>query len=184
MSKKRAFQEFLNGSDSEDEKDNTHKRAQFDKFTDPSCLAEKLATKRKRIKKEQDKGKLFATDMYNFPLEKTEYELLKTNYNEKDDKKNIEFLQNECNIITVEYINFKYKGKTNSGFSAIYKFLACCKYCKEWLEVKLKNIGWNQNMTSYNPSAVSNSCKELQESTIECYKIACKQMIQFLKFKE
>ena len=183
MSKKREFKDFLNSSDSEDEKDDAHKKAQFDQFTDPSCLAEKIATKRKRIKKEQNKGKLFANDMYNFPLEKTEYDQLQTNYNETNEK-SIEFLQDECNIINVDYINFKYKGKTNSGFSAIYKFLACCKYCREWLELKLKDIGWNKNMTSYSPSAVSNSCQELQESTVECYKIACKQMIQFLKFKQ
>ncbi len=66
----------------------------------------------------------------------------------------------------------------------VWDFMAAASHCEQWLNSQLKNMGWNLNMTGYNPIGVSQSTEELLGATLECYKMAAKQMLRLVESRQ
>jgi len=91
----------------------------------------------------------------------------------------LERLQKVANEMTIDSIGYVRMAKT-AGFYAVMDCLQAMGHCTEWLEGRLNRVGWKRNMTGYIPTAVSHSTNEILPATLECYKMAIKQMIQFV----
>lgn len=175
----KSFQDFLKVNENEKKLSKEEKKQQLEKFTDPICLQEKKKKTAARCKDNANNNKTFAIDTFNEDFTQKDIDLIQSSIM-TDNLVTNDFLIDQMNKISIDYIDFTYK--PSGGFGAIFEYIKCASICKEWLAKNLKLIGWKQNMSNYDPIAVSNSCSELQNSTIECYKMCCKQMINYLKF--
>ena len=73
---------------------------------------------------------------------------------------------------------------SSNAMAVVCHFIQCAEICQQWLTTELSAIGWKTNMTSYHPLSVSHSTKELTRASLECFKMACKQMILVLEYKD
>lgn len=154
----------------------------LERFTDPVKKKKKKHKQAQHLKAQQTKnimrGKELAQHHFNTPFTQTYIDLIQ---NEIDKPQSIECLQ--AYVVNAKVEDIKYVSvASKDGLVCVFNFIACASFCKSWLKIQLKNIGWQNNMTNYNPIAVSHSPPELLSATIECFKMACKQMIRYLHF--
>jgi hypothetical protein len=62
----------------------------------------------------------------------------------------------------------------------VLDFIMGAGVCAQWLQEELHNIGWQCNMTGFNPISSSHSTVELLRSTMACRDMAKKQMALYL----
>jgi hypothetical protein len=153
----------------------------LDRFTDP---VKKIKKKRKREQEETEKrknicmsGKEFAKDQFNEPMTTMSYDLVKSYIEKPPDQT---FLTQRMTEVDQNDIGHQ-KSNSKDGLSGVFDFILCAGKCMQWLDIELKKIGWKKNMTNYNPVSVSHSSSEVQEASIECFKMACKQMMRYLE---
>ena len=157
----------------------------LDNLTDP---VKKKKRKRKREQKVQEKrkkicmsGKEFARDHFNEPPTEEKQEMVRDFVRPKTlSTPELEKKIQEVDIEDIGYVKLEHKG----GMACVFDFILCAGKCDKWLQQELKIVGWKKNMTNYNPISVSHSANEVQEATVECLKMACKQMIQYQKSKQ
>lgn len=156
----------------------------FDRFTDPKRKKRKKEIQEKSAEEKRQEilslGKLHAKDFFNEqpskddlknwqryvvapPSEEKLDQLLKSMQECKDCK--------DCNT----HIQFQSVG-ISRGLYCVFNFLHCVLHCKKWLQERLLELGWKENVTGYDPICVSHSINELLPAMIECYKMAIKQM--------
>jgi hypothetical protein len=153
----------------------------FSRFTDPTIKKKKTEIKEKKKKEKKSKNlnadKIFAKNVFNKPLNSSERQMVSRNLlpgfsfiSKEDLKKRLE---------SVSKSEIGYKIKTERGLNCVFGFINCASHCNQWLERELKKIGFVQNATGYDPICVSHSCVELLHSTVECLKMAIKQLMRF-----
>ncbi len=155
------------------------------RFSNP---VNKRKRKEKKEKREEEKkakivndGKLFAVDQFNTEPTKEELEMWRGFVDEPmPSLDELTRLQEAATTMTTDSIGYVRMEKT-TGFFAVMDCLQAMGFCAEWLENKLRRIGWKRNMTGYVPTAVSHSTNEILGATLECYRMAIKQMILFVK---
>ncbi len=157
------------------------------KLTDPVKLRKKAHKKQtaKAIRARQicSLHKQYANQHYNLALNQQTYEHLRLYI---------------CrpNHITKEVLTEVIRNKTppeftsptaevdpNNSLAVVLQFIKCAQFCQAWLNKELVNIGWTENMTNYEPLSVSHSSPELIKATLECFKMACKQMILVIDYE-
>lgn len=157
----------------------------LDRFTDPS---KKRKRKEKKEKHEEEKkiklvnaGKRWAKDAFNTPPT-TDDLVLWAKFVEPPvpTLADLEHLHTAAEHLTVEGIGYEPLAKTG-GFFAVMDCLNAMVHCSGWLKDRLARVGWKINMTGYEPTAVSHSTNEVLPATLECYRMAIKQMILFVK---
>lgn len=103
-----------------------------------------------------------------------------------------EFLKNQlssCDIIT-ELDSLKtddlltnawtsHFDKSDDINEAVSKYFACLSFCNNWLLEKLEYIGWQENKTGFEPFRDCSSISQLVNGAMECYRIACKQLLRY-----
>jgi len=63
-------------------------------------------------------------------------------------------------------------------FHCIFELVEAVEKCGQWLRDRLRELGWTENATGYDPADVSASANELRGATLECYKMAVKQLLR------
>jgi hypothetical protein len=155
------------------------------RFTDPvkkkKKRQKKLSEEEQKCKDIQSVGKKYHVDFYNNPLTEKEYNLFKSFVVSSPENINCNEILDKLQNANIEDIPFT-KQNNKRGLSYVLGFIVCSAECVNWLNKRLCEVGWTKNMTSYNPVAVSHSVEEVVEATLECYKMACKQMIIFKQY--
>lgn len=155
----------------------------FDRFTDPKKKrkrkAKKLETEHERRQHNFNMGKKFAKHHFNEVPSAEDAQLWRNFVIEP--LPSINFLQKELTEVTIEKIGYQKMSRTD-GIFAVVDFLAAAEYCSDWLEKQLRAAGWKRNMTGYVPITVSHSTNELLMATLECYKMAIKQMMRLHEY--
>lgn len=136
-------------------------------------------------KKQCLRDKLFASDFFNEPLTQKEFDLLypfalsedKIQTKAQDMYDKLEQASFVSTLLVPPQTAARISDEEQ--FAGVFEFIIFSHTCVEWLNSHLEQIGWKCNMTKYNPICVSHSVNELRESTIECLKMACKQMLRF-----
>jgi len=151
----------------------------LDRFTDPvkkKKKKQKIAAKKEKKRSDiQSAGKKYHGDVFNVPLSPKQMALLKPFVTKKLSPEDLKARIEDATVEDIPYT--PQKGK--DGLSYVFGFILCSSECATWLNHKLEEIGWVRNMTLYNPVAVSHSITEVTQATIECYKMACKQMLRY-----
>ena len=165
---------------------NTDDEEKLHRFTDPVKRQKKVNQRQIRKKEKQQKicnrHKKYANQFYNLALNKETYEHLLT-------------LVVQPFIVSKNEVLTKLETQTAPVFeeppsidhsnpmAVIGNFIKCAEVCQQWLNLQLSSIGWKTNATNYHPLAVSHSTTELTKATLECLRMACKQMILVLDYK-
>lgn len=158
----------------------------LERFTDP---VKKRKRKEKKEKKEDDKrqkivndGKKWAKDEFNTPP--TPEQLVMWNQYVDATRAlsiaELERLVEESQALTTEFIEYQNLPKID-GLYAVMNCLNAFIHCGTWISKKLTEMGWKINMTGYDPVAVSHSTQEVLTATLECYRMALKQMLMVKK---
>jgi hypothetical protein len=168
------------------------KLSKIEKFKDPT--KQKKQVIKKEIKKEKERkenfyrNKITSEEKFNNIPNEEEYKTWKKYVIHSVEREKIEDKLNNIKYKDLNYISCSNNSNTftnenNVNLFAIVDFLNAVSHCSLWIENQLKEIGWNRNMTGYNPIAVSHSTNELLFSTIECVKMACKQMLRLYDYE-
>lgn len=173
----------------DDEQDTTD--LLLESFSDPVKLGKrKINQEGKKVKRQRanvSSGKELADEKFNQPLTLLDYKNLKQNIISEPHRSVVEKY-----LSTTHWSEIPYESKTKTigdearseGLYYVYEFILCASCCSKWLQERLTSIGWRVNMTGYDPVSNSHSPPELLSSTVECFKMACKQMIRFLEWDE
>lgn len=185
--------------------DEDHPEDVFDRFTDPVKKKKKRVKNAIKKKEKEDNifmsGRELSMNHFNTPMDRIQFDLLKSKAIRTVPIKDLEDLLRTSSIQDLnmgdkpkdeidsdqEYGPIKNKSKrkrkitfpVDKGLGGVFSFIIVAGKCNNWLQEKLKSIGWKENMTNYNPISSSHSIIGVKESTIECFKMACKQMIRF-----
>lgn len=152
----------------------------FDRFTDPG---KKRKRKQKKEETEEERkakivnmGKRWAKDEFNSPPTPDQVALWSGYVTDAvPSVAELERLTSEADTLTVDALGYIPLSKVNGLFS-IMDCLNAMMHCKTWLNERLERVGWKLNLTGYDPVAVSHSSKEVLAATLECYRMALKQM--------
>jgi len=156
----------------------------FDKFQDPSKKKKQQEKKEKRKQKDwtefMERGKLYAKDFYNEPLDdetlnKWSSEL---HLEQWDDEKKVEHWTQVFKTFTSKDVGFKHPKKKPKGLEVVFQFVEAGEFCLKFVEEKRIQLGWKQNLTGYNPVTVSASINEMIFASAECYRMMIKQAIR------
>lgn len=168
-------------SDNEEEEDDDI----LDRFTDPAKRRKKQQKKeiaeRERRNKMLLAGKTLAADCFNVPLSEEEVKMFEISLSDKLASETE--LQKIVENIQISDIGYKRLDRVD-GIYCIFDFITAASHCTEWLDAQVKKMGWPFNMTGYNPVCVSNSTEELLFTTVECCKMAAKQMLLMIQAKK
>lgn len=153
----------------------------LDRFSDP---AKKRKRKEKKDKQDQEKklkavnaGKRWANDEFNTPPSPEELEIWRSFVTTPlPTLSDLESLQRDAEHMTVESLGYIPLARTDHFF-CVMDCLSAMHHCEAWLNERLARVGWKINTTGYEPRAVSHSTKEILPATLECYRMALKQMI-------
>jgi hypothetical protein len=150
----------------------------LDRFTDPAKKRKKKEKKELSEKEKRDKlmsaGKLKAEDCFNVSFTPEEITLYKTG--QLETLPTVEYLKSCTLKNNVNDIGYKRMLRLD-GIYCVLDFITAASHCTEWLDTEVRKMGWRMNMTGYNPISVSHSTEELLSATMECYKMAAKQML-------
>ena len=156
----------------------------LDRFTDP---VKKQRKKRKRQEKHEEQckkvrmsGKEFAADWFDGPLTEDQLKILQQNVVLTKLPKEAD-LETWLETVTEDLIGYKKDKKGVTCMAAVFEFILCSAHCQKWLQREFEKMGFKQNMTNYNPVAVSHCVAEVLGATVECYKMGCKQMLRYLE---
>jgi hypothetical protein len=161
------------------EKDAAEEEDVSDRFTDPVKKKKKQKAKAAKKDAEREKialmGKQFAKDRFNEALTPEDVSALSsfvvTTVDEDEIRHEME---------TVKAAEIKYETSANaSGMLYVFDFINGARRCQEWLDRRLLAIGWSLNRTGYYPISMSNTVDEAKNACVECFKMACKQMLLF-----
>ena len=153
----------------------------FARFTDPV-----KKKKRKKIKDEKQEterqrvammGKEMAVDHFNSDMLVEDAGRLKMYVRNPLTQEQI---RQKMDQVKASDINYKPMLNTK-GMACVFDFIFGAQHCKQWLDKKLLEIGWTRNATGYNPISVSSTVEQVTEACVECFKMACKQMLQYQK---
>lgn len=155
------------------------------KFQDP---VKKRQRKEKRNKQEEERkakivnaGKRWAKDEFNSAPSAEELSTWKKLLLDTvPSMEHLEEMKLESESMTVESIKYVPPLRTD-GLYSIMNFVSAMDHCTNWLNSRLTETGWKMNATNYDPVAVSHSTTELLAATLECYRMAIKQMILIVK---
>lgn len=157
----------------------------LDRFTDPAKRRKKQQKKeiaeRERRNKMLLAGKTLAADCFNVPLSDEEVKMFEISLSDKIASE--EELKKIVENIQISDIGYKRLERVD-GIYCIFDFITAASHCTEWLDAQVKKMGWPFNMTGYNPVCVSNSTEELLFTTVECCKMAAKQMLLMIQAKK
>jgi hypothetical protein len=157
----------------------------LDRFTDPVKKRKKQQKKeiaeRERRNKMLLAGKTLSADCFNVPLSEEEVKMFEISLSEKLASE--AELQKIVENTQISDIGYKRLEKVD-GIYCIFDFITAASHCTEWLDGQVKKMGWPFNMTGYNPVCVSNSTEELLFATVECCKMAAKQMLLMIQAKK
>lgn len=152
----------------------------FERFRDPTVKRKRKLVRRKRIAEKRQKivnsGKLLASEVYNEKPSESEcalwsrYSISPAPLSRGDLQR---LLDSSCTVPYQRLENLE-------GLLCIVDFIRAADFCKAWLSDKLRSIGFTENMTMYNPLAVSHSTSEILSATAECFKMAIKQRLHML----
>lgn len=153
----------------------------LDRFSDPT---KKRKRKEKKDEKEEERkakmvnaGKRFAVDEFNTPPSAEDLATWQKFVEPPlPTLLDLEHLQKAAEAMTIDAIGYTSLAKTE-GFFAVMDCLNAMVHCSTWLKDRLSRLGWKINMTGYEPTAVSHSTREILPATLECYRMAIKQMI-------
>jgi len=156
----------------------------FDRFTDATKKRKRKEKKTNESQKKRAKivntGKKFAKSEFNVVPTPEDVELWEAFVVQPvPDQKWLETRLREAKITDVGYQQLP---KTH-GIFCVYDFLSAAGHCTEWLDMQLHRMGWRRNMTGYVPVTVCHSTNELLDATLECYKMAIKQMLRLQEFQ-
>ena len=155
----------------------------LDRFTDP---VKKQKKKRKREKHIEEKckkicmsGKELADDHFNHELTPVDIKLIEANLLPTICPKT-EILR-KLETVDSSAIGFVLTNPNAIGIAMVCEFLLCSGSCDTWLQKQIGLLGFTKNLTNYNPISASHSISEVLEATVECYHMACKQMLRYLE---
>lgn len=157
----------------------------LDRFTDPVKKRKRKAKKEQQEEEKRTKllnaGKRWARDEFN-TVPTPEDLALWSSFTEAPVPTlvDLERLHADAETLTVETIGYQPLSKTD-GFFAVMDCLSAMVHCSAWLKERMARLGWKLNMTGYEPTAVSHSTKEVLLATLECYRMAIKQMMLWVK---
>lgn len=156
----------------------------LDRFTDPLKKENKKRRREEAIEQKCQKirmsGKELACDRFNILPTADEVKILAANIIKTLD---LNYIQAELQSVTSnEVIGYTPKNHKPVGLEAVLEFIICSAHCQQWLTTKLQSLGVKSNITNYNPVAVSHSASEVLEATLECYRMACKQLIRYIEY--
>lgn len=156
----------------------------LDRFTEPTKKRKKKEKKeiseRERRNKLISAGKVKAEECFNVPLSAEEITLYEKCLLENIPS--VDVLKKCSEKTNIDEIGYVRMAKLD-GIYCVLDFIAAASHCTEWLDTHVKNMGWSFNTTGYNPISVSHSTDELLSATLECYKMAAKQMLRMLEAK-
>jgi hypothetical protein len=159
---------------------------QLGRFTEPAKRQKKVQRTqiRKKTKEKQvcERHKKYANQFYNVALNKETYEHL-LSFVTQPFLVNKGDLEHKLQTQTEPAFEEATVVDCNNPMAVVGHFIKCADFCQTWLIQQLAMIGWKANMTNYHPLSVSHSTTELTKATLECFRMACKQMILVLEYK-
>jgi hypothetical protein len=157
----------------------------LDRFTNPEKKEKRNQQKKKKLKilHEQNlmAGKEFAVEHFNNPMSVTDKLFLKDQVTKVVTIEEVQKLLTATNEGSIGYTPANVNKK---GIVCVFEFIVCARKCQTWLNEQMVIIGWKQNMTNYDPITVSHSPRELIGAVMECFRMACKQMLRYLEISE
>lgn len=163
-------------------KKKTNKKKNFDEllddFTHPKTLQKrKIKQEAKQKKLETQREQKNADDYFNEIPDEKQLMMWKNHINYIP---SLDVLNKLFDESSIEIIDYKRLDCIDEMFGVL-DFIACAKHIQCWLEIQMAIIGWKNNLTMYNPIAVSNSTSDLLKTTLECFRMMIKQMILVIK---
>lgn len=152
----------------------------FENFTSKTLLQKKQIKENKRRKTNMEKFKKYANNCFNSQPTTEEIQLWSNHVISQEPS--LEMLQKKYNQLSATDIPIQNK-KHNTDLEIIMHFLSAAAQCITILDNHFKSIGWNANVTGYDPIASSRTVDELKDATIECIKMAIKQKILYIQNK-
>jgi hypothetical protein len=130
----------------------------------------------KNIKRNKMVGVIGSEEVFNEPLTDKEYKLYTDswNYSGLDLKKQME----DVRTTDIMYE----KSRNTDGLAFVRNMINANKSAKKWLDGKLEEIGWSQNMTNYDFLATSICEQDIPEEAVNSFLMACKQGMRMNEF--
>jgi hypothetical protein len=158
----------------------------LDAFSDPVRKAQRELKKKQHVDEKcqhnMNQGKRFAVNEFNTPPAWDELKLWQVYARQPlPPLAGLQELYDKLSVEMIGYAPDSDLGDGNDGWKAILNLHQCAIHCRTWLHYHCQVVGWNENMTKYEPWTVSHSASELLSATMECARMMVKQMQLLVK---
>lgn len=159
------------------------------RFQDPTKRRKRREAKEKqeaeKRHKMRERNKLYAKNCFNNVLTPLEYNVWKHELLPEHERKwrasdlatlYAQIRDNELDEVCSEE-------KSGDGIFSILFYFAVEAELQKWLQARLREIGWKQNMTNYHAVQACDSASELPRVFVEIYRMAIKQMQRLTEYE-